>query len=299
MKKVNIREWRNLENQIYEDYLICSLYGAYQLLLISIIKDKTDFDIAIDCGLFEKDPLLNYQNFNLFSNYYRNITFPLVDFRIYNFIQTLNFEFYLKPKISSLPSEDLVLFYSIYYDSSNNSMELVDVKNVIFYTKIIKDCISETDKYNCFNMREMIYINKSEDMKKIRNNETLNFTNFEDILLFQYFQASLIFSERYINNSIINIKKIDTIIKFSGNKKVIECVEKVKNNLMGIFQTFYENIDILNSDYTNKKYKDLDIPTLYKLKNADFFINPQESLIRKIDKPIEIHNYTIKVFLET
>lgn len=285
IRRVNFDEWRNLSGQIYFDHHIGSIFGTHQLLWIHLIKDKADFNMALDMRLFDK---VKYEDFKFFSDYYRAFRYHKVDYRIYDFIKRLNYLYYVTHINSDKYEPEIIIWSHILYnDADLNKINFDNLNNTIPIMKnvikiLIKNNVSEYD----IDIEELIATNNSEDMEKIKNMQWIE--NTDDIL--QIFQASLIYLDN-TPNFINIIHHIENIVRQENKESIYDYIQKCMSDLMGSFIKIYS--DQINTEASHKKYEELEIPSLSKLIKSDFIIRAQDKNEFNINDPIKTNSTTM------
>ncbi|KAI9284123.1 hypothetical protein BC943DRAFT_326379 [Umbelopsis sp. AD052] len=300
-----LRQWRMFKKQLERDRQISSYYGAWLYIWDALVVNEQDFQMAVKHGLLDHRDAFGtsyytYDDFERLVRAYR--TRPdVVEESIYRFVRNLNEEYYIANKFLQKPNlEDEVWFSKIgvYHPSINmndrrrkESIERAQWaysvismhSNHKFALPFIGSVINQTDRLNL------------ESAKS--NADGGPFLN-----PIQQFQGAIILCERNYPNTLQVIQNCHNALQ--SNDNAVKYADDCLTGLLDSFKVIYDQhsspgervIEVQEMNNSNKSYMTLKMPTVYKLKKADFFISAQFPTDYNIREPVMINVDEIFMF---
>ncbi|KAI8584035.1 hypothetical protein K450DRAFT_221194 [Umbelopsis ramanniana AG] len=295
-----LRQWRIFKKQLERDRQMLSYYGAWLYIWDALVVKEQDFQMAVKHGLLDNRDAFGtgyytYDNFERLVRSYR--TRPdAVEESIYQFVRNLNEEYYIANKFLQKPNlEDEVWFSKI--GIFHPSIHMNDRRR--------KESIERAQwAYSVASMHS----NNKFALPFIgsvinRGNADGGLEQFLNPV--QRFQAAIILCERNYPNTIQAIQNCHSALKSNNSKDAVKYADDCLTGLLDSFKVIYDNHsspgesviewEELNHT-TNKTYMTLKMPTVYKLKKADFFISAQFPTDYNIREPVMINVDEISMF---
>ncbi|CAO3686117.1 unnamed protein product [Umbelopsis vinacea] len=313
-----LRQWRIFKKQLGRDRQVLSYYGAWLYIWDSLIAREQDFQVAVEYGLLDNRHAVGtssytYDDFEWLVRSYR--TRPdVVEESIYAFVRNLNEEYYIGNKFLRKPNfEEEVWFSKIGMKHPSIPMNDRRRKESIdraqwAYSVVSLNC---NEKSASPFIGTVIRLSEADGINMERsnsNNDTytpgfqLETHQLSDSLT--RFQGAVILCERNYPNSIEVIKTHQNAIKDGNSDSAIEYANNCLSDLMGSFKVVYDRhsspgekfIEMAEATGSSKSYLSLKMPSLYKLKKADFFISAQFATDYNIREPVVVNSDEISLF---
>lgn len=309
-----LRQWRIFKKQVERDRQMLSYYGAWLYIWDALVVNEQDFQLALKHGLLDNRDAFGtgyytYDNFERLVRSYRPRP-DVVEESIYRFVRNLNEEFYIANKFFRKPNfEDEVWFskIGIYHPSvqMSDGRRKESIERAQWAYSVVS--MNSSNKFALPFIGSVIKQGENErsSLEIANGNADTNggppqqFSN-----PIQRFQGAIILCERNYPNAINVIQNYHNALKSSHNEDAVKYANDCLADLLDSFKVIYDQrsspgekvIEMHELNNTNKTYMMCKMPTVYKLKKADFFISAQFPNDYNIREPVMINVDEISMF---